>query len=62
MNTMSKGFTRTLPGLDNFHMVGQWADATIGISTVAAAGRRLVKQLCKQDRKRFVASPKERVD
>lgn len=54
VNPLARGFTRTLPGLENFHMVGQWAEATIGISTVAAAGRRLVKELCRQDRKRFI--------
>lgn len=54
VDPFAKGFTRTLPGLKGFHMVGQWADATIGISTAAAGGRRLVRQLCKEDGRRFV--------
>ena len=48
------GISKTLPGLENFHMVGQWAGATIGISTVAVMGRNLVKAICKRDGKRFV--------
>jgi phytoene dehydrogenase-like protein len=51
---MRKGLSKTLPGLENFYMVGQWASASIGVSTVALMGRNLVRDLCKQDRKRFV--------
>lgn len=40
-----KGLSRTLPGLENFYMTGQWADAMIGISTAALSGRRLIRGL-----------------
>jgi phytoene dehydrogenase-like protein len=50
-----KPFTTTLPGLRGFYMVGQWAGATIGLSTAAIAGRKLAQRLCKEDGKRFVA-------
>jgi phytoene dehydrogenase-like protein len=50
---MRKGLSKTLPGLDNFHMVGQWASASLGVSNVAMMGRNFVKDLCKQDKKRF---------
>jgi phytoene dehydrogenase-like protein len=50
---MRKGLSKTLPGLDNFHMVGQWASASLGVSNVAMMGRNFVKDLCKKDRKRF---------
>lgn len=53
MGTMFKGFTKTLPGLDRFYMVGQWAGATIGISTVAIMGRNLIRSICNQDRRKF---------
>lgn len=56
MDSMLKGFTKTLPGLENFYMVGQWAGATIGVSTVAIMGRNLIKSICKRDRRRFVTS------
>lgn len=51
---MRKGLSKTLPGLDDFHMVGQWASASVGVSTVAIMARRLIKDLCKKDNKRFV--------
>ena len=49
-----KGLSKTLPGLDNFHHVGQWATAALGVSNVAITGRNLVRELCKEDGKRFV--------
>lgn len=51
---MRKGLSKMLPGLDNFYMVGQWASASIGVSTVALIGRNFVKDLCKKDKKSFV--------
>lgn len=53
MGAMLKGFTRTLPGLANFHMAGQWAEAMIGISTAAISGRNAIRRICKQDGRRF---------
>jgi phytoene dehydrogenase-like protein len=52
--TMMNGFTRSLPGLDNFYMAGQWAEAMIGISTAALSGRNLVRHLCKKYKRSFV--------
>jgi phytoene dehydrogenase-like protein len=48
-----KGVSKTLPGLQNFYMVGQWAGGTFGISTVCLMGRNLVGELCKKDHKTF---------
>jgi phytoene dehydrogenase-like protein len=57
LSSMSgKGLSTTLPGLANFYMVGQWAGATIGISTVAIAGRKLVQRLCRADGRRFATT------
>ncbi len=53
MKTMMSGLSKTLPGLKNFYMVGQWASAMIGVSNAAAMGRSLVKELCKKDKKKF---------
>jgi phytoene dehydrogenase-like protein len=47
------GVTKTLPGLQNFYMVGQWAGGTFGISTVCVMARKLVRELCKRDQKSF---------
>jgi phytoene dehydrogenase-like protein len=53
---MLKGLTPTLPGLHNFHMAGQWAEAMIGISTAAISGRNAIRRICKQDGQRFRSS------
>jgi phytoene dehydrogenase-like protein len=50
------GVSRTLPGLQNFYMVGQWAGGTIGLSTVCLMGRNLVRQFCKSDGKKFLGT------
>jgi phytoene dehydrogenase-like protein len=53
ISTAMKGFTHTLPGLENFYMAGQWAEAMIGVSTAAISARNLVERLCRRDGKRF---------
>lgn len=50
------GVSRTLPGLQSFYMVGQWAAGTFGISTVCLMGRTIVRDLCKKDNKKFAAT------
>ena len=55
LRVMRKGFTKTLPGLSGFSMVGQWAGGTIGISTMALMGRKLVRELCREDGRKFEA-------
>lgn len=55
LTAMTRGFTRTLPGLRNFHMAGHWAEALVGISTAAISGRKAVQRICKEDGKRFTA-------
>jgi phytoene dehydrogenase-like protein len=53
-----KGLSKTLPGLSNFHMVGQWAGG-IGLPNVAALGKRVIAAICKQDGRRFVTTPRQ---
>lgn len=53
LKIMMGGLSKTLPGLRNFHMVGQWAGAMIGIPNAAIMGRNLIKELCKKDNKKF---------
>ena len=50
------GVSKTLPGLKNFYMVGQWAGGTFGISTVCMMGKDLIKEICKQDNKNFTVA------
>ena len=49
-----KGVGKTLPGLEGFHMVGQWAGAIYSTTQACLMGRDVVQQLCKGDRKEFV--------
>jgi hypothetical protein len=56
---MRKGLSLTLPGLSGFHMVGHWATANVGVSTVALNSRKLIKQLCKRDKRKFRTEPGE---
>jgi phytoene dehydrogenase-like protein len=53
-SVMKKGLSRTLPGLRNFHMVGQWALAFGGLNTVALRSRETIQRICREDRKRFI--------
>ena len=52
------GVSKTLPGLGNFYMVGQWAIGTIGLNTVCLSGRNLIRDLCKHDGKKFRTTTK----
>jgi len=53
--TMGRPLPKTLPGLDGFHMIGQWTAPGGGLPPAAKDGRDLARKLCKQDGKRFVA-------
>ena len=52
-NVVMKPMSQTLPGLRNFYMCGQWVEPGGGLPTGVMSGRRLVKSLCKEDRKKF---------
>jgi len=47
---------RTLPGLANFYMAGQWVMPGGGVSPCLYSGRHVVQLLCRQDKKPFVTS------
>lgn len=44
---------KTLPGLANFYMAGQWVEPGGGIPPALYSGRNLVQILCHQDGKQF---------
>ncbi len=50
-----KGMDKTLPGLENFYMVGQWVEPGGGLPPAAESGRKVIKMICKQDGKEFQA-------
>lgn len=44
---MGGGMSKTLPGLDNFYMIGQWVEPGGNVELSAASGRDVVKDLCR---------------
>jgi phytoene dehydrogenase-like protein len=50
---MSKLMKRTLPGLENFYMAGQWIFQGGGVPSAITSGRHLIQVICKEDKKRF---------
>jgi phytoene dehydrogenase-like protein len=44
---------KTLPGLENFRMVGHWVYPGGGLPAGVSTGREVVWQQCKQNGKRF---------
>jgi phytoene dehydrogenase-like protein len=55
-NMTKQTMLRSLPGLSNFHMVGQWTVPFSGTVMAALSGRQLIQLLCKRDGKPFVTS------
>jgi len=53
---MGRGMDKTLPGLTNLYMAGQWVEPGGGVSASALSGWRVVRMLCKKDRKKFSTS------
>ena len=52
--THSLRISKTLPGLDNFYMAGQWVEPGGGLPPAAFSGRNVVQVLCKRDKKPFL--------
>jgi phytoene dehydrogenase-like protein len=50
-----KGMDKTLPGLDNFYMIGQWVQPGGGLPPAALSGRDAVQMICRRDSKPFAA-------
>jgi hypothetical protein len=53
--TLSKSIPKTLLGLGNFHMAGQWVETFAGIPGSALSGRNVIQLLCRRDKKDFVS-------
>jgi phytoene dehydrogenase-like protein len=47
--------SKTLPGLENFWMAGQWVYPGGGLPAGAATGREVIWQQCLKDKKKFTA-------
>jgi len=48
--------SKTLPGLANFYMAGQWIQPGGGLPTGVMTGRHVTQIICKNDKKKFVTS------
>jgi len=47
--------SKTLPGLDNFYMAGQWVEPSGGVPTSAISGRRAIQMICDREKMPFLA-------
>jgi phytoene dehydrogenase-like protein len=54
--TLRMRMSKTLPGLKNFYMAGQWVEPGGSLPTAAMSGRNVTQIICKQDKKKFVTS------
>jgi phytoene dehydrogenase-like protein len=51
--------SKTLPGLDNFYMAGQWVEPGGGMPTAAMSGRNVTQIICKRDKRPFITTKLE---
>lgn len=55
MRMMLLGIGKTLPGLDNFYLAGQWVEPGGSLPLAAASGRNAIQLVCHRDGKPFVS-------
>jgi phytoene dehydrogenase-like protein len=55
MQMNGKEMSKTLPGLENFYMIGQWVEPGGGLPTGAISARNALQLICHKDHKAFVA-------
>lgn len=56
MPMMLLGVSKTLPGLRNFYMAGQWVEPGGTVPISAMSGRNVIQMICHDDGKRFVTN------
>jgi phytoene dehydrogenase-like protein len=54
--TLRMRMSKTLPGLKDFYMAGQWVEPGGSVPTATMSGRNVTQIICKGDRKIFVAT------
>jgi phytoene dehydrogenase-like protein len=54
--TMIRGMSKTLPGLRNLYMAGQWVEPGGSVPIVAMSGRNAIQTLCHQEGRPFVTT------
>ena len=53
MMMMVKTIDKTLPGLDNFYVCGQWVEPGGSVPVVAMSGRNVIQMMCHEEGKPF---------
>jgi phytoene dehydrogenase-like protein len=56
MRMMIQGLPKTLPGLDNFYLAGQWVEPGGSVTLAAASGRNAVQMICAADGRDFAGT------
>ena len=54
--SFTSSMKKTLPGLDNFYLAGQWVNPGGGMPTAAMSGNHTIRYICKRDKKKFVTT------
>ena len=54
--TLRLRMSKTLPGLEDFYMIGQWTTPGGGLPPAVSSGRHLAPILCKKDGREFVTT------
>jgi phytoene dehydrogenase-like protein len=54
--SFTSSMRKTLPGLDNFYMAGQWVNPGGGMPTAAISGNHTIQLICKRDKKHFITT------
>jgi phytoene dehydrogenase-like protein len=44
---------KSLPGLENFYMIGQWVEPGGGLPPAIMSGRNVTQIICKKDKVKF---------
>ena len=53
---IGRSLKKTLPGLQDFYLVGQWLEPAGGLPRVVFSGRHLAQLICREDGREFVAN------
>jgi phytoene dehydrogenase-like protein len=54
--TLMMRMSKTLPGLKNFYMAGQWVEPGGSLPTAAMSGRNVTQIICKRDKRSFITT------
>jgi len=54
--TLTMQMNKTLPGLYDFYMVGQWVQPGGGLPPAVMSARHAIQIICKEDNRRFKTS------